>query len=373
MLCHQETAECRWGFTVFPDPAESKSALKERRLMMRGHLQKLVLKARSKFLLVTVIILAAASVAAVNAWAEELYYDDGYPEFEYRGDSELGNMHAVKFTVTDPVAVTGVKLLGSVVTGTVKIHIWNQDLQEVYVKGGYDFLWWAYKIDLSSEDIPVLSGNFYVGLECDSADCVYILGLDYTYPDGRSYISNNGELGSPVTNYDNMIRVFVEPADQTQEVSIDIKFCGDPNAFHCKRKGVLPVTIFGSEGFDVTNIDLESLQLCTMDGGAVYCTSGPLDYSLADRGNPDSDLGAVCPIDELTGEQQDYLNPDGYLDLDVAFDAGEIQDMLYDFCAADKGEVSGALFLVGATLDGTAIESVPIGNSGIDQLLKQDK
>jgi hypothetical protein len=48
-------------------------------------------------------------------------------------------------------------------------------------------------------------------------------------------------------------------------LDIDIKFCSDPNAFNCKKKGVLPVTIFGTDAFDVFDIDISSLQLCTED------------------------------------------------------------------------------------------------------------
>ena len=69
----------------------------------------------------------------------------------------------------------------------------------------------------------------------------------------------------------------------------------------------------------------------------------------------------------------DYLNPDGYDDLDAAFEASEVQDLLESFCLADKGTVSASLVITGATVSGTPIFSVPLDDVGIDRLLKQNK
>jgi hypothetical protein len=158
-------------------------------------------------------------------------------------------------------------------------------------------------------------------------------------------------------------------------VSIDIKFCSDPNAFNCKKKGVLPVTIFGTEDFDVEDIDVSSLQLCTEDLSS--CTNAPRDYSIADRGDPTSDLGAtmcaIIEVEEGIFEEQDYLNQDGFLDLDAAFEASEVQDMLGTFCSDVKGATSEPLIITGTTLDGTTIFSVPLPNVGTDQLWKANK
>jgi hypothetical protein len=162
------------------------------------------------------------------------------------------------------------------------------------------------------------------------------------------------------------------PVPEGIEVAIDIKFCSDPNAFNCKKKGVLPVTIFGTDSFDVASIDVSTLQLCTEDFSA--CTNAPGVSSMADRGDPTSDLGAAqCAMLEVDGifEEQDYLNPDGYYDLDVGFDAGEVQDMLGSFCGAERNALSETLVIRGSTFDGTPFSSVPVGNTGIDQLVKK--
>jgi hypothetical protein len=159
------------------------------------------------------------------------------------------------------------------------------------------------------------------------------------------------------------------------EVDIDIKFCSDPNAFNCKKKGVLPVTIFGTEDFDVEDIDISSLQLCTEDGA--FCTNAPRDYSFADRGDPTSDLGAaMCTfieVEEDIFEEQDYLNQDEWLDLDAAFEANEVQDMLGEFCTGPKGGVSSPLVIIGTTMRGIPFISVPFPNAGVDQLVKANK
>ena len=160
-------------------------------------------------------------------------------------------------------------------------------------------------------------------------------------------------------------------------LDIDIKFCSDPNAFNCKKKGVLPVTIFGTEAFDVADIDIGTLQLCKED--LSFCTGAPRNHSIADRGDPTSDLGAaqctLLEVDPGIFEEQDYLTIDGFLDLDVAFEAREVQVMLVDFCSGAKKTASEALIIIGSTIDGTPIPiySVPIGNTGIDQLWKANK
>ena len=155
-------------------------------------------------------------------------------------------------------------------------------------------------------------------------------------------------------------------------VDIDIKFCSDPNALNCKKHGVLPVTIFGTEDFLVEDIDISTLQLCTAD--LLFCTGAPWDYSYSDRGDPLLDLGAaMCAIDPETGEELDWTdNQDDYLDLDAAFLASEVKAILGDYCAdAAKGDVSEALVIMGETYDGVPIYSVPQDdNTGIDRLVK---
>lgn len=221
---------------------------------------------------------------------------------------------------------------------------------------------------------PELGQVFFIGDGFDSfavaQSFVAPVGATRLYlgiPDGWNFD------GSPGYYDDNDGAFFIQW--DIMRVDIDIKFCSDPNAFNCKKKGVLPVTIFGTaESFDVNDIDPSTLQLCLEDNSA--CTNGPRDWSIADRGDPTSDLGASqCALDEVEPgifEEQDDLNPDGYLDLDAAFEASEVQDMLGVFCDGPKNGVSPALVITGSTWDGTQIYSVPFPNAGIDQLVKKN-
>lgn len=338
-------------------------------------------KTKSKFFFVPAIALAALMLSAASAWAEELFYDDGSVSM-YTGGME-GLTLSVRFTVADPVTVTGVKFWhGTNPDGyDIRIHIWDQNQQEVYFydhHGDAPSPGWAV-VDLSSEPIPALTADFFVGIERTGSGVS--IGYDDSDPDGRSYFGWPGYYFYELyDDKDYMIRAFVEATTQSQEVSIDIKFCSDPNAFNCKKKGVLPVTIFGTDVFDVTDIDISTLQLCTEDLSA--CTGAPIDYSIADRGDPSSDLGAAqCELIQDPPEsgiwvEQDYLTQDGLLDLDVAFDASEVQSMLGIFCNGPKNAASEALVIIGSTLGGTTIHSDPIGdvgNVGTDQLWKVNK
>lgn len=185
-------------------------------------------------------------------------------------------------------------------------------------------------------------------------------------PDGFGFVGQPGA-------YDDNDGAFSIQWD-IQRVYIDIKFCSDPNAFNCKKKGVLPVTIFGTDSFDIYDINPDTLKLCLEDMSA--CTNGPRGWSFADRGDPTSDLGAsqCAPIEIDPGvfEEQDYLNPDGYDDIDAAFEAHEVQDMLGAFCSGPRNGVSPALVITGSTWSGTPIYSVPLPNAGIDQLVKKN-
>jgi hypothetical protein len=151
-------------------------------------------------------------------------------------------------------------------------------------------------------------------------------------------------------------------------VDIDIKFCSNPNGFNCKNRGVTPVTVFGTEDFDVNDIDVSSLQLCLADL-SLCTTSAPPDFSVADRGDPTEDIGAsqCAVIDDV---EQDFRTLDGWDDLDVAFHTQDVVSVIG--CGGlSKGDASSTLVLIGETNGGTPIFSVPVDDVGIDQLLIQ--
>jgi hypothetical protein len=153
--------------------------------------------------------------------------------------------------------------------------------------------------------------------------------------------------------------------DGCQAVDIDIKFCSDPNGFNSRHtRGVVPLTIFGTARLDVNDIDLSSLKLCEAAVPA-NCTGAPVDSSIADRGDPDTDIGAAqCTI--ISGVEQDFLNPDGFDDLDVGFLASEVCGVIG--CPLPKGTDSPTLILTGNLNGGEPFQSIPVDDNAIDQL-----
>jgi len=95
--------------------------------------------------------------------------------------------------------------------------------------------------------------------------------------------------------------------------SMDIKFCSNPNAFDQSRtNGRVPVTVFGNESLDVSQVDPDTVYLCL--GGPQGTCIGADKVSTKDQGSPD-DVGiSSC----------DMATPDGIDDLEVKFTAEDV-------------------------------------------------
>jgi hypothetical protein len=96
-------------------------------------------------------------------------------------------------------------------------------------------------------------------------------------------------------------------------VHVDIKPGSCPNPINLKGKGVFPVAICGTEDFDVTTIDPGTI-LLTREGYEDVGVS-PIRWSYEDVATP------------YTGEEEcgcHDLNGDGYMDLTLKFDKGEV-------------------------------------------------
>jgi hypothetical protein len=127
-------------------------------------------------------------------------------------------------------------------------------------------------------------------------------------------------------------------------VYVDIKPASWPNPLNLKEKGVLPVAVCGTEDFDVTTIDPETIQL-TLEG--VPEGVSPLRWSYEDVATPYE--GEPCSGHDLDG--------DGYLDLTLKFKAQEVIQTL-GLDAFSDGDVV-ILMLTGnikAEFDGTPIQ-----------------
>lgn len=157
------------------------------------------------------------------------------------------------------------------------------------------------------------------------------------------------------------------------DAPIDIKFCSNPNGFNCKSGGVMPMTVFGTDDLDVAEIDLATVQLCLADDDTVCIGADSLrDANYVDRGHPDDVGVAQCAINEDTGEEEYFLNPDDLDDLELAWDKRDVVDILFDGCEGfDKGEASPTLVFKAQTNDGTDVASTPVDDPGIDQVWRQ--
>jgi len=105
------------------------------------------------------------------------------------------------------------------------------------------------------------------------------------------------------------------PPPQFIPVHVDVKPASWPNPVQLKDRGVLPVAICGTEEFDVTTIDPETIQL-TLEGLGVGVA--PLRWSYEDVATPYE--GEPCSGHDLDG--------DGYLDLTLKFKAQEVTQTL---------------------------------------------
>ena len=197
-------------------------------------------------------------------------------------------------------------------------------------------------------------------------------GLGINDPDGALEISGlfrDPSTAAHVQIPSNLTVQFVASSAACLEVTMDIKFCGSPNAFSCKSQGNTPLTIFGN-GVDVTQIDISSLRLCLASNTSTCTASGPKSFSVADRGAP-TDVGASsCKV--IDGVEQNFLNPDGKPDLDVGFDTQEVSQLIGCNGLA-VGSTSPTLVVTGKTVDGKTLASIPVGNAGIDQLVIKQK
>ena len=119
---------------------------------------------------------------------------------------------------------------------------------------------------------------------------------------------------------------------------VDIKPQSCPNPINVKQRGVVPVAILGTAEFDVTEIDLGSIQLV----GVV-----PLRWDLEDVATPYNgphyypSSAYSCTL----------AGPDGYIDLTLKFDA---QELVLALGGVSDGNVLD-LQLTGNLHDGTPV------------------
>ena len=259
-------------------------------------------------------------------------------------------------TLIDSFSLTG--LIGAagssgIAVGTSGLYLANN--------GGFQ-IWHALK-DLSASTLFATFERRLEDLECDPI----------TFSD-----LGVGAIWSQDA-YDNIVNAYEVSPDECPfggggglYADIDIKFCSNPNGFNCKSGGVMPMTVFGSNVLDVQTIDLATVQLCLADDSACIDAESLRNAVYVDRGTAD-DVGAdECAINEETGEEEYFLNPDGLADLELAWEKKDVVETLFDDCDGfGKKEASPTLVFKALTYDGVPVSSTPLDDPGIDQVWRQ--
>jgi hypothetical protein len=121
---------------------------------------------------------------------------------------------------------------------------------------------------------------------------------------------------------------------------LDIKPRSCPNPLNTKSRGVIPAAILGTEYFDVSQVDVSTVQLEGV---------GPLRSRFRDVASPFEPT--VCKVD--CKEDCNNLGPDGFVDLTLKFDTQAVVDALPLEEVEDRDCLN--LQLTGNLLDGTPI------------------
>ena len=172
-------------------------------------------------------------------------------------------------------------------------HVWSPCCTDGVVIGALDGAW---SMLVSFSDVDGTVGNEFVGIPSWVA----------TSADGTTI---------PLTlSVDQRVLLQLRTV-----VAVDIKPGSCPNPLNVKSKGVLPAAIMGTENFDVTRVDPDTLQLRLK--GTEEPLVPPLRWALTDVGEP---------FEPFIGKEncfEDCLDcscPDSYLDLVFHFDTQEV-------------------------------------------------
>ncbi len=135
-------------------------------------------------------------------------------------------------------------------------------------------------------------------------------------------------------------------------VSVDIKPGSCPSPLNVKSRGVLPVAILGSNDFDVTTINPDTI-LITREGIDGVGQVAPIRYNYNDVGSPSEEEPCVCV--DLDDEDPDVvdLNGDEITDLTLKFKVPELVEGLR-LKDVESREII-FLSLMGETEDGSLI------------------
>ncbi len=164
----------------------------------------------------------------------------------------------------------------------------------------YDEFGWSVGISAGTALIGASRKACPAGDGCGAA-YIFALGPDCN-DNGQADFCDIRDGGIPDVDQDGV-------PDECEPVALDIRPGACPNPLNPRSRGVLPVAVVGSDIFDVTEIDVESLVLTRADGvgGSVRPLShrhGPR-VKVKDVATPFS--GPLCDCHELRGDGIDDL------------------------------------------------------------------
>ena len=211
----------------------------------------------------------------------------------------------------------------------------------------------ATTLDLTNANLPYQSPTMRIpAMFTDSGTGVAVGYVRLIFPEGT--FQQDAKLLE--------LRFFYEesPWEDTEDIPIeinkvfvDVKPGSCPNPLNLKSKGVLPVAILGTEDFDVTKINPESVKLKGVS---------PLRWKINDVATPYTSL-----IDKEFCTDCNEEGPDGFNDLTLSFKRQEIVEAL--------GEVEDGECLA-LELSGTLLEEfggTPFTGEDVVRLLKKGK
>ena len=219
-------------------------------------------------------------------WIWRTQYTDPASEYANVPHHEDGDYWTFLRTFTIPEDAYGFSGLLTTITA--------DNAYAIYINGAY----------IGGDGALSKNGPDY--LEWSSVETYYDFTLQPGENEIKIYAVNFFSSGTYSSNPAGLIYKLVVSYEMPIEVPIDIKPESDPNSICLNDQGSLPVAILGTEDFDVTTIDPETILLGGVD--------------LAERGSPKRPKLAYS-FEDASGPGG---MPDGYLDLMAFFSVPEL-------------------------------------------------
>lgn len=178
----------------------------------------------------------------------------------------------------------------------------------------------AFDYDITSDRNIATDGNDSCGGAVGGDSAV----LYYFGPDEASALTI--EPDATVTVSASLFSTPPPPPPPGDTVFFDLKPGGCPNPFNPRQNGVVPAAILGTEGFDVADINTDTIKLCNTSETCIAPV--PTMTSIEDAGQPcpdtDAEECACCEYapDPETGEF------DGIPDLALKFNAADVKTLV---------------------------------------------